>query len=248
VGNGTYYTAIGKQNVLVLPDQSELHLDTDSRIRVAYSDRRRQVYVLHGKVYFSVAHAPQRPFEALVKNRVVRAIGTAFLVHVENDDVRVTVESGNVELLSVEPSASDSGSASPRIERGATNKGYRSSDQSTPVAMERLLSLGKGETVSFNMSRSSVVMLTERELVKALSWRDGLLVFTDNPLGEVIREVGRYTEYSIEIADPAVEKIKVGGRFKIGELSALFEALEAGFGIDVTYVDKERIRLSIAAP
>ncbi len=81
---------------------------------------------------------------------------------------------------------------------------------------------------------------------KRLSWREGVLNFAGDPLEVVVNEISRYTTVSIEIADPAVRATRIGGRFPIGETDAMFDALEANFGLRVTRLSHDRVLVSVA--
>ena len=81
---------------------------------------------------------------------------------------------------------------------------------------------------------------------KRLSWREGMLTFSGDPLEVVVEEISRYTTISIEFTDPAVKATRIGGRFPIGETDAMFDALEANFGLRVTRLSHDRVLLSAA--
>ncbi len=78
------------------------------------------------------------------------------------------------------------------------------------------------------------------------AWRQGLLLFTGDSLEEVVAEIGRYTPVAIEIIDPALKKIRIGGQFRVGDLSGMFEVLETNFGLSITRLDNNRIQISAA--
>ncbi len=83
-------------------------------------------------------------------------------------------------------------------------------------------------------------------MAKRLSWREGILVFAGDPLEVVVDEISRYTTVSIEITDPAVRATRIGGRFRIGETDAMFDHLEANFGLRVTRLSHDRVLVSVA--
>jgi transmembrane sensor len=95
---------------------------------------------------------------------------------------------------------------------------------------------------------AEVRTLATEDLARELAWREGLLVFTDEPLSQVIDEVSRYTSVRIEIADARLRALPVGGRFKLGDVDAMLDALESSFGIRVLRLDDEHIQLLAAPP
>ena len=247
--NGTYTTAIGEQKVLKLSDKSEIQIDTNSQIRIAYSDVRRQIYLLRGKAHFDVAKNSKRPFEVYAGGGMVRAVGTAFSVHLTQRDIKVTVDEGRVELVRVKPSAKEVLGIAPNNEIAPASGVTGSARQKeTPDTREVFLSLDRGLSASFNHERETITKLAENELSRELAWRRGLLIFVGDPLSRIIAEVNRYTAARIEIIDPELNDLMLGGRFKVGELDALFDVLEAGFGIQVSYVDKDHVQLRASSP
>jgi len=89
--------------------------------------------------------------------------------------------------------------------------------------------------------------IAQDELERRGAWRSGLLIFTGNSLEDVVAEISRYTTLNIEIVDPALKKIRIGGQFSVdGSTSALFDALEANFGLIVTQLDYNRVKISAA--
>ncbi len=95
--------------------------------------------------------------------------------------------------------------------------------------------------------RRSVEPLLEAELAREMSWRSGSLVFAETPLEEVVAEVSRYTDTRITIAEDALADITIDGYFPVGEVDALFEALELGFGIEVVRAGPGRVELHSAS-
>jgi len=75
---------------------------------------------------------------------------------------------------------------------------------------------------------------TADQLANDLSWRRGVLVFTQTALSEVAEEFNRYNPQKLVIADAAAAKIRIGGSFEAGNVRAFVRLLETGFGVRVT--------------
>lgn len=92
-------TAHGKRLTLVLPDQSEIELNTDSRARVRYYADRREVELDEGEASFSVSPDAARPFIVRAGHASVRVTGTRFNVRTLGEDAtEVIVSQGTVEV------------------------------------------------------------------------------------------------------------------------------------------------------
>ncbi|SEI66510.1 FecR family protein [Sphingobium sp. AP50] len=68
-------------------------------------------------------------------------------------------------------------------------------------------------------------------LDRARSWNNGQLVFEGESLDFVVAEFNRYLDRKIVIADPALSRIRLGGRFTTTDPADLLTALHASFGI-----------------
>ena len=125
-----YTTGVGEQKTVQLADNSIVQLNTNSRLEVHYSDSTRRLNLSQGEAHFDVAHNPNRPFEVYAGQGLVRAIGTAFTVHIRKIDVEVIVTEGTVELdraaqptiatnITVEPNARNTRPAKPTVKASA---------------------------------------------------------------------------------------------------------------------------------
>src|SRR5258707_6714237 len=94
-----FQTAIGEQAAVALPDGSSFDLNTNSRIWVDYSQRRRVIRLERGEAFFKVAHDTQRPFWVRAGDYWVRAVGTAFNVYLTPAGVELTVSEGTVNVV-----------------------------------------------------------------------------------------------------------------------------------------------------
>lgn len=96
----TYATNIGEQRSIVLADGSTVELNSRSRVRIRYSDSRRDVDLLDGQALFRVARNTARPFVVHSGTTDVRAVGTQFDVYKKRAGTVVTVVEGKVAILS----------------------------------------------------------------------------------------------------------------------------------------------------
>ncbi|WP_343685378.1 FecR domain-containing protein [Asticcacaulis sp.] len=82
---------------VTLADGSTLHLNRDTRVRVALG-AERLVQVDSGEVAFEVAHDPSKPFRVTAGEVEVRDIGTTFNMLRDAEHLTISVESGEVEV------------------------------------------------------------------------------------------------------------------------------------------------------
>jgi transmembrane sensor len=116
------------------------------------------------------------------------------------------------------------------------------------VTVPMLRQIESGQIARLHENIADVRILDTEDMARELAWRDGLLVFTGEPLSQVIDEVSRYTPIRIEIADASLRAMPVGGRFRLDDLDAMLDALETSFGIRVLRLDEKHIQLWAAPP
>jgi len=216
-GPQSYATAIGAQKKFALADGSVVTLNTNSRIEVEIGAHSRDVHLVQGEAYFDVVHDKARPFTVYANRYVVRDIGTAFAVHLlDKGLVNVRVTKGSVEI--------------------AASKGSRKA--------KSLGVLGVGQDVLFGQKILRAVVVSDAELGRKLAWRQGQLIYSGQPLADVLADVSRYTDIDIELADPGLRDLPVGGAFSANQTEAIIAALENNFGIHAEWIDARHVRLT----
>ncbi|MEM1112222.1 MAG: FecR domain-containing protein [Pseudomonadota bacterium] len=211
----SFVTSVGEQLSAGLSDGSSIKVNTASRVRLAFSDDERSVWLDAGEAFFSVAKDPDRPFRVYTSGGVVQAIGTAFAVRVADDmALQVSVEEGVVALSP----ASDATDVELAGKSGAT---------------EQLIA---GQKAVFRNELQSIETLAMADLERSLAWRQGVLAYADERLADVIDDVSRYTEIKISMSGRDVAERRVAGYFRVGEVDALFESLQLSFGLQVKRV------------
>lgn len=229
-----YETAVGAQRTVNLSDGSSVELNTNSRLEVRYTRKARDLRLVSGEAYFDVAPNKARPFSVYTRDGVVRAVGTDFVVRLRGQRVEVTVTEGTVELASfTRPPEVLRLDRAARLERRPLAR-----VSATPGLVE-------GAVVARDVVETANIPAPEA--TRRLAWRQGMLVFAGEPLSEVVADVGRYTDIDIEIVDPSLKSLKVGGYFRVGEVDPMLEALSGSFGVRVERVGPKHVRLWAAS-
>jgi transmembrane sensor len=209
-----FQTAIGEQAAVALPDGSSFDLNTNSRIWVDYSQRQRVIRLERGEAFFKVAHDTQRPFWVRAGDYWVRAVGTAFNVYLRPTGVEVTVSEGTVNVV-----------------KATANE----SPPSDAAITESLAAVTAGEQADVHGRAEVIHALNSAQLTHLLAWRKSSLYFQDQPLGDVVNELMRYTTLKIEFDDDALRGLPVGGTFQTSPegVEALLALLHDGFGTTI---------------
>jgi transmembrane sensor len=224
-----FQTAIGEQAAVALPDGSSLDLNTNSRVWVDYTQSTRVIRLERGEAYFKVAHDTQRPFWVRAGNTWVRAVGTAFNVYLRPTGVEVTVSEGTVKVVNAP--ANDSPPSDAALTQSAA----------AVTAGEQADAHGRAEVIR---------ALNSAQLTRLLAWRRSSLYFQDQPLGEVVDELMRYTTLKIEFQDEALRQVPVGGTFQTSPegAEALLTMLRDGFGTTIRRDGDDHVYIEGAAP
>ena len=227
---GPLATPVGGYLEQELSDGSLVRLNTDSRVTVAYEGARRTVHLDRGEVYFRVVRDDDRPFLVRTNGREVLALGTAFVVRLQDERISVMVTEGRVAISqrNVAP-------------RGGAAGGTLVAPPPAPI----LLQAGQNYQDS-PTSAPPVTRVAKTEVQRQLAWQRGLVEFTDTPLDDVVEDVSRYTNLTIRFDDPELRTVRFGGMFPTGEIHRLFGVLESTYGISVAYVDESTVSLTSA--
>lgn len=205
----TYYeTGVGDSHKATLPDQSSVFLNTDSRVRVRLGSSRRDTELLRGEALFTVARDKLRPFYVKAAGSLVCAIGTSFSVRIRDDrSVEVLVANGRVAV-----GAAERHTNLPVLEASAP---YASADDS----------------VVFGPSSWVIKHEPPGYIARKLAWTSGRISFDGETLTEAVHEFNRYNRRHIAIADPTIEKLRIGGLFEATDPESFAATLEKHFGV-----------------
>lgn len=196
-----------------LPDGSSGYLNGGSTVRfpTLFKGKNREVS-LEGEAYFDVRSNPQRPFIVSGQNIKVVAYGTSFNVEVYPEDKinRVTLVKGKVQVKANE------------------------SDRS-----QHLGTLLPGEMCVFDKEDSSSRIVSV-DAEKIVSWKDGKLVFINEPFDEVVKKLNRRYGVNIVIEDKKLKDYTYLATFPEDEtLDEVLKLLTISAPIKVTDLGRE---------
>lgn len=231
--NGVFGTVTGERSAITLGDGSQVTLDTQSEIRVAFSKEERIVRLIRGQAIFEVAKDRSRPFVVEVDHRRFIAVGTAFDVRVDDKQIKVTMIEGTVR---VEPN--------PRnlvAESRMTSK-RRSTADGSPMNHEgeagsAIIFLTAGEQLTVDANARDYVRTADPDRIT--SWRRGQVIFDNARLADAVAELNRYSEMKIELADAALADLRLSGAFTTGRPAIFVEAVSTYFPVQVTRSDDQ---------
>ncbi len=224
--SGLYQTSIGEHSVINLPDGTELLLNTNTLVRVNYTDKRRLLVLKHGEIHVRVAHDKSRPLSVFAGDKEIRAVGTEFNLEIHSDQtIELLVTEGKV-LVGVH-------------QRVKTDEAKRNS-MNLPAATR---AVSQGETIILGSPEEEISEISPEEIEVKLSWRQGNLIFRGESLAEAVHEIERYTSVEFVILDENLKKVRISGLFRAGDVEGLLATLRENFNISHTRQGEEKVLL-----
>lgn len=199
-----YATKIGEQRVATLADGTRIALNTGTELSVDFNKDERRVTLDRGEAMFEVAPNPRRPFLVVAGDRIVRAVGTSFIVRRTGNSVVVTLIQGKVTV------------GQPRA------TGLRADPPTLLAPGERLTAAADAPPV-----------IDQPSMEAATAWRRGQAVFSDTPLSAAVAELNRYGGPRIEVGDPRLASLRISGVFATNDTAEFAAAIASLHGLKV---------------
>jgi transmembrane sensor len=219
----TYATQTGEQRTVTLTDGSVVQLNSQSRLRVSFSEQERRVELIDGQALFEVAKNPARPFVVVSGTTSVQAVGTQFDVYRRSAGTVVTVLEGRVAVS------------------GNTVRGPAPSKLESTGSGAVLLSAGEQIIVT----PTAVLAPKATNVEAAVAWTQKKLVFDAAPLSEVVAEFNRYSHQRLVLDNAELDEIRISGVFASSGVEHLVQFLQQRFDVIATTSD-DQIHLSRA--
>ena len=203
-----FATGTGELRTVVLADGSRVELNARTTLEVEIDRESRRVSLSAGDAVFHVAKG-EAPFVVSTERGSVAALGTSFAVQQDGGAMEVSVLEGRVAVT--------------LASAGLPLTVYDGKVDFSPRARTAVLDPGERMDVTSDLHRPQAVQ--QEELSRELAWRDGYVVYENEPLQAVIRDMRRYSTVNIHVADRRLRDIRVTGRFRIGDASGLLAQL-----------------------
>ncbi|MGH8016916.1 MAG: FecR family protein [Opitutaceae bacterium] len=198
----------------VLADGSVVDLNRGASISVSYSTETRRVTLVHGEAHFTVARNPDRPFVVSAQGVDVQAVGTAFGVSINSDNIKVLVTEGQV-----------------RVGPAGTE------ELAGPVFRESPPVVDAGELATVPRGARNIPVTIEAvsgdEIEEMLAWQPRALEFTGAPLPEVVAAFNQHNSVQATVADPRLETLRLTVSFRSDNVEGFIRLLEAAFEVKV---------------
>lgn len=214
VGEITYRVDRGVKGHIVLPDSTEVWLNSDSRLTLPPKfDQQSRIVSLSGEGYFIVKSDNQHPFYIKTPQEVlVKVTGTEFNLNCyqERADIHLSLVSGKVQLL------------------------QESTDEVIVVQPNEETIVGKSHMVMES---------SDKQIGDKSVWKDGLLKFDNTPMDEMIMRMERWYGVHITVDDKDIYKAVFTATFSSESIIQVLDLLEFTSGIKYS-IDGNNVVLS----
>jgi ferric-dicitrate binding protein FerR (iron transport regulator) len=207
------YVSPGTRSSVVLPDGSKVWLNSGSVFRypVWFAGNERTVF-LKGEAFFEVQSDKKNPFIVQASGINVRATGTRFNVSAYTNTVEVTLVSGKVEVQK-------------RV-KGEKPKTISVLQPNQHYSIDTLAVNGK---------------LANVDVYRFVSWKEGVLVFRNEALPDVVRKLEQTFNADIELQGEALQNYRYRATFRNESLEDILKMLKLTAPIDYRVIKREML-------
>lgn len=173
--------AWGTQTKVVLPDSTSVWLNSGSTLRfpLSFQHAENRTVELEGEGYFEVTRNSRQPFLVSIGQMRVKVLGTSFNINAyeAEEHIEVALLEGKVELL-----------------------------KETKNGIASILALNPSEVADFSTGNNHVIHKKETEIDRYTAWKDGKIVFFDDPVEKLVSRLENWYNVDIEIADERLKR------------------------------------------
>lgn len=193
------YAAFGTRSALKLADSTLVWLNSGSSLRYPdkFNKKNREVY-LKGEAYFEVKSNVSSPFIVRTKTLQVKATGTKFNVldYDLNPVTEVTLVSGKVFVNGI--------------------------DNINP---ELVSELNPNQHLDYDR-QTGIKSITDQDAYKYYAWKDGKLIFRNEPFSEVLKKIGQAFNVEIELQGKEMKDFRYRATFEDESFDEILKLLK----------------------
>lgn len=215
--------AYGTQTQLQLADGTTVWLNAGSRLSfpTSFKNQDQRKVKLIGEGFFEVTKDSKHPFIVSTSELDIKVLGTSFNVNAyeSENEITVALKEGKVSLLKT------------------TNGGSK-----------QILDLSPREVASYQLNTNQILHSKEADLKRYTAWREGLIVFFDDPVEKVVSRLENWYNIEIEVDDKELLKEHITGTFNDNSLEQVLHFLSLMSPVDYYFVktdeNKQKVILS----
>jgi ferric-dicitrate binding protein FerR (iron transport regulator) len=209
------YATDGTRSALKLADGSLVWLNSGSSLK--YPDKfirgDRNVF-LKGEAYFEVHSDKSHPFVVQTSTMRVRATGTKFCVsaYANDREAEVTLLHGNVSVTS--------------------QTGNKKNEVISEMKPNQHLALD---------TLSGKIKINIEDGYKYIAWKDGKLIFRNEPFSNVVKKISQLYKVDIELQGNELQDYRYRATFEDESLSEILKLLKLSSPINYKEIKRQRL-------
>jgi ferric-dicitrate binding protein FerR (iron transport regulator) len=211
--NETKYTTLiadyGQMSRVMLPDSSVVWLNSGSTL--IYNNNysvKNRDLKLKGQAFFDIRKDKKNPLIVSCNNFMVKVMGTKFDVSAYPEDTKIRVT----------------------LKTGKVELLHKNIKSFSYL-------LSPGEMAEYDTQLKNI-MIKEIEVENYINWKDGVLIFKDTPMAEVIKQLNRKFNVKIEVKNSDVYKSIFNANFNNEKLPEILDYIQYTCSINYEIVDE----------
>lgn len=206
--------AYGTQTHLQLADGTSVWLNAGSKLSfpTSFKNLDERKVKLTGEGFFKVTKNARQPFIVSTSQLDVKVLGTSFNVNAYENENNITValEEGKISLL-----------------------------QQKNGKEKEVLTLSPLEIANYDIKNNKIIQSTATDLKQYTAWKDGLIVFADDPIEKVISRLENWYNVTIEVSDPKILQYHITGTFDDNSLDQVLYFLSLMSPIKYQFINND---------
>ena len=207
----TYETAFGEWKTVVLPDESVMHMNANSSVKIAstWKDGEDRKVWLQGEAFFEVKKKPETgaTFSVITEDLSVEVLGTAFNVSTRKEKTSVYLEEGSVRL----------------------NLG------------QNIEVMEPGNLVVYSSEQEEVIERDMEASHRVSAWYTGVLNLEKRAVKDVADELAALYGVEVVLKDPQLGDRVITARLPLKKLDVVVPILELVLGTEVVLTGDNRL-------
>ena len=206
-------TTTGMVSELTLPDGTHVWLNSESSLEYPMNFNKIREIKLVGQAFFEVTKDKDHPFVVNMGKINVEVLGTSFDICSYPDELQteVVLKTGKVNLFTGD---------------------YKNKKEISILSPNQYAGYD-------NVSRKLIIK--DVSVDKYLAWKDGILMFVDEPMDAVTRKLSRWFNVNFVIESPELKDYVYRATFNGETLEQVLELLKISAPIDFTIIPRETL-------
>jgi ferric-dicitrate binding protein FerR (iron transport regulator) len=208
-------TVYGTRSTFKLSDGTRVYLNSGSKLKfpLKFNGNSRKVELI-GEAFFEVTPNPSNPFIVKTSAINIKVLGTEFNLRSNpaSNEIITTLVHGKVVL-----------------------------EKESDGLSTQLAELKPSEQANFKINQKTIGISTEEDLDKFIGWKDGKLVFFNDPINEVADKLGHWYNVTVSIGNSNLMRYRFTATFSDEPIEQVLDLLSKSSPIK--YQIKKAVRL-----